>query len=49
MIHVSLSCCGSSLLGAKKMVLSEAEHMNMHPRKFDYEVLTFAFLGEPQD
>lgn len=29
-------------------MLSEAEHMNMHPRKFAYKVLTFAFFGEPQ-
>lgn len=48
MIHVSLSyCCGSYLLGLKKIMLSEGEHMTMHPRKFAYEVLTFAFLGEP--
>lgn len=48
MIHVSLSyCCGSYLLETKKIVLSEGEQMNIYPRKFAYEVLTFAFLGEP--
>lgn len=30
------------------MVLSEAKHINMQPRKFAYVVLTFASLGEPQ-
>lgn len=30
------------------MVLSEAEHMNMHPAEYADEVLTSAFLEEPQ-